>query len=49
MKILCIYHGNCADEFGVTWVSHRSLSAENTGFLDGRYGMPAPNVKGNAP
>lgn len=49
MKILCIYHGNCADGFGATWVAHRSLSAENIGFLAGRYGMPAPNVKGNAP
>lgn len=46
MKILCIYHGNCADGFGAAWAVRRSLGAENVEFIAGSYGMPTPDVAG---
>lgn len=46
MKTLCIYHGNCADGFGAAWVVRRSLGGEHVEFLEGHYGMTAPDVTG---
>ncbi len=44
MKILCIYHGNCADGFGAAWAVRRSLGEENVEFMAGNYGMATPDV-----
>ena len=46
MKILCIYHGNCADGFAAAWVVSKALSAENVEFHPGVYQEPPPDVTG---
>lgn len=45
-KILCIYHGNCADGFGAAWAVRHALGEENVEFFAGFYGKPAPDVTG---
>lgn len=45
-KILCIYHGNCADGFGAAWAVRHALGAEQIEFHAGIYGDPPPDVKG---
>lgn len=42
-KLLCIYHGNCADGFGAAWVVRKALG-DRVEFHPGIYGHPAPNV-----
>jgi oligoribonuclease NrnB/cAMP/cGMP phosphodiesterase (DHH superfamily) len=49
-KILCIYHGNCADGFGAAWVV-RKFFGENEPkkeieFMAGVYQTPPPDVTG---
>lgn len=44
-KILCIYHGNCADGFGAAWAVRAALGGD-VEFLPGVYGKPVPNVEG---
>jgi oligoribonuclease NrnB/cAMP/cGMP phosphodiesterase (DHH superfamily) len=46
MKILCIYHGQCADGFGAAWVVRKALGTENVEFYPGVYQEPPPNVAG---
>jgi oligoribonuclease NrnB/cAMP/cGMP phosphodiesterase (DHH superfamily) len=43
-KVLCIYHGNCADGFGAAWVVHKKLGKID--FHAGHYGNPPPDVEG---
>lgn len=38
-KILCIYHGNCADGFTSAWVLRNALGEENVDFVAGTYGQ----------
>lgn len=45
-KILCIYHGNCADGFGAAWAVRHAYGAENVEFHAGVYGDPPPDVSG---
>lgn len=45
-KILCIYHGNCADGFGAAWAVRRALGAENVEFHAGVYQESPPDVRG---
>lgn len=44
-KILCIYHGNCADGFGSAWVVRKALG-DNVEFVAGFYGQDPPDVTG---
>ena len=44
-KILCIYHGNCADGFGAAWAVRHALG-ERVEFHPGVYGDPPPDVSG---
>ena len=46
MKVLCIYHGNCADGFGAAWVVRRALGEEQVEFVAGVYQTPPPDVVG---
>lgn len=43
-KILCIYHGNCADGFGAAWVVRRKFP--HAEFHAGVYGQSPPDVIG---
>lgn len=45
MKLLCIYHGNCADGFGAAWVVRNKLGIE-VDFHSGVYQTPPPDVTG---
>lgn len=42
-KVLCIYHGNCADGFGAAWAVRRALGNE-VEFHAGFYGKEPPEV-----
>lgn len=42
-KILCIYHGNCADGFGAAWAVRQALGDE-VEFHPGVYQSPPPDV-----
>ncbi|MFP4538872.1 MAG: hypothetical protein ACLFPA_11295 [Dichotomicrobium sp.] len=44
-KLLCIYHGNCADGFGAAWVV-RYCFGEDVEFHAGVYQDPPPDVTG---
>jgi len=48
MKILCIFHGNCADGFGSAWAVHEALqgSDHQLDFFPGVYQQPPPDVAG---
>jgi len=43
-KILCIYHGNCADGFGAAWAVRHALGDRDVEFHAGVYGNPPPDV-----
>ena len=45
MKILCIYHGNCADGFGSACVVRKALGSANVEFYPGVYQQDPPDVK----
>jgi uncharacterized protein len=42
-KVLCIYHGNCADGFGAAWAVRHALQGE-VEFHAGFYGKEPPDV-----
>ena len=44
-KILCIYHGNCADGFGAAWAVRAALG-DGVEFHPGVYQEPPPSVAG---
>ena len=44
-KILCVYHGNCADGFGAAWAVRHALG-DSVEFHAGVYGNPPPDVAG---
>jgi len=44
-KIICIYHGNCADGFTAAWVVRRALG-EDVEYYAGVYQTPPPDVTG---
>lgn len=44
MKILCIYHGNCADGFGAACVVRAALGEDNAEFFAGHHGDAPPDV-----
>lgn len=44
-KILCIYHGNCADGFGAAWAVHHALG-DGVEFHPGIHQDPPPEVTG---
>jgi oligoribonuclease NrnB/cAMP/cGMP phosphodiesterase (DHH superfamily) len=44
-KLLCIYHGNCADGFGAAWVVRKALG-DLVEFHPGIYGQQPPDVTG---
>ncbi len=39
-RLLCIYHGNCADGFGAAWVVRRALREKGVEFCPGIYQTP---------
>lgn len=43
-KILCIYHGNCADGFGAAWVVRKFFGTDQVDFHAGFYGAEPPDV-----
>jgi len=45
MKLLCIYHGNCADGFGAAWVV-RKFYGDKVEFHEGVYQAAPPDVMG---
>lgn len=45
-KILCIYHGNCADGFGAAWVVREFYGEDKVEFFAGHYGKNSPDVVG---
>ena len=45
MKILCIYHGNCADGFGAAWAVRKRFGDE-VEFHAGVYQTEPPDVSG---
>lgn len=45
-KILCIYHGNCADGFGAAWAVRHALGSDQVEFHAGIYGNDPPDVRG---
>lgn len=45
-KLLCIYHGNCADGFGAAWVVQHALAKGGVEFIAGSYQNPPPDVTG---
>ena len=45
-KILCIYHGNCADGFAAAWAVRYFYGDDNVDFHAGVYGAAPPNVEG---
>ena len=44
-KVLCIYHGGCADGFGAAWVVRRAF-ADYVEFVAASYNQPPPDVTG---
>lgn len=44
-RVLCIYHGNCADGFGAAWVVNKVYNRTGE-FHAGVYGKPPPDVTG---
>lgn len=50
MKVLCIYHGNCADGFGAAWAVRNALKnradVESLEFYPGVYQQQPPDVAG---
>lgn len=46
MKILCIYHANCADGFTAAWVVKEKFGKNNVEFHKGVHGDAPPDVKG---
>lgn len=45
-KILCIYHGNCADGFASAWCVRRALGAVSVEFYAGVYQNDPPDAAG---
>ena len=45
-KILCVFHGKCADGLGALWAVVRRFGMENVEPFAGFYGRPAPDVTG---
>ena len=45
-KILCIYHGNCADGFGAAWAVRHAFDERRVEFHPGVYQTPPPDVAG---
>lgn len=45
-KMLCIYHGNCADGFTAAWVVRKAMGEAFVEFHPGVYQDPAPDVTG---
>lgn len=45
-KVLCIYHGNCADGFTSAWAVRRALGSSAVDFHAGVYQDPPPNCDG---
>lgn len=45
-KLLCIYHGNCADGFGAAWSVRNALGADNVEFYPGVHQADPPDVTG---
>lgn len=45
-KILCIYHGNCADGFGAAWAVRHAIDERRVEFYPGVYQQPPPDVTG---
>lgn len=45
-KILCIYHGNCADGFGAAWAVRQRFGDADVEFHSGIYGNDPPDVRG---
>lgn len=45
-KILCIYHGNCADGFGAAWAVRQCFGDADVEFHSGIYGNDPPDVRG---
>lgn len=45
-KILCIYHGNCADGFGAAWAVWKFFGDGNVDLHPGVYQEPPPDVTG---
>lgn len=45
-KVLCIFHGNCADGFGAAWAVRHALGEESVEFFAGFYGHEPPDVAG---
>lgn len=45
-KLLCIYHGNCADGFGAAWAVRNALGEKNVEFYPGVHQAPPPDVAG---
>lgn len=43
-KVLCIYHGNCADGFGAAWVIRRFFGEKNVEFFAAKHGGVIPEV-----
>jgi hypothetical protein len=46
MKLLCIYHKNCADGFAAAWVIHNTLGSDDVEFHASDYGDAPPDVTG---
>lgn len=46
-KILCIYHGNCADGFGAAWAVRDGLALYDIEFYPGVHQQPPPDVTGH--
>jgi uncharacterized protein len=50
MKVICIYHGNCADGFGAAWAVRYALqnfwNVDSLEFYPGVYQQPPPDVTG---
>lgn len=43
-KVLCIYHGNCADGFGAAWAVRQAFDENRIEFHPGVYQTPPPDV-----
>lgn len=44
-RIMCIYHGNCADGFTAAWAVWKALG-DRVEFVPGVYGAAPPDVTG---
>ena len=46
IKVICIYHGNCADGFASAWVVRKAygMRPDHIDFVAGVYGQPPPPV-----